>query len=286
MYKIGIVIVHYKTVEDTLACIASLFQNIRDISESCVAVVFNEKNSDDSFFHLKRELQNYENIFLLETHANLGYARGCNKGIDFLRINKKCDFVIAMNNDILIQQKDFITRLLSLYEKYHYAIAGPEILDLNGSITPNYPIKNYNIFRLYVGKIAIGIRYIASFFHADLLVSHILKLRHNAKTKMEHTNRDILDTPLHGCLLIFSPEYFKQYNGFCEATFLYLEEDILFVRCQKRSLRMIYSPLLQIIHIGGSSTNQSNANATQMRRKQYEALLTSTNALIHEIKTK
>ncbi|MGO5168391.1 glycosyltransferase [Bacillota bacterium LCP21S3_G6] len=283
MYKIGVVIVHYKTVEDTLSCITSLFQNVKDIAKVCVTVVFNEENKNSSFFYLKEKLQNYENIFLIETHKNLGYARGCNEGIEFLRSKKRCDFVIAMNNDILVQQKDLISCLQILYEKYHYAIAGPEILDLNGDITPNYPIKNYGIFRLRVGQVAIGLRYIASFLHADLLISYVLSLRHNRNVKQEYANKDIIDIPLQGCFLIFSPEYFKQYNGFCKDTFLYLEEDILFLRCQRKSLRTVYSPSLQITHIGGASTDQKDKNAVQKRRNKYKAMLSSTNVLIHEI---
>lgn len=284
MYKIGIVIVHYKTVKDTLACITSLFQNVRGILKSSVTVVFNEENIDDSFFYLKEKLKNYDNVFLIETHKNLGYARGCNEGIEFLRNKKKCDFVIAMNNDILVRQQDLISCLQVLYEKYHYAIAGPAILNLNGDITPNYPEKNYDVFRLRVGQIAIGMRYIASFLHADLLISCALSLRHRGNVKQKYVNKDIIDIPLHGCFLIFSPEYFKQYDGFCEDTFLYLEEDILFIRCQKKSLRTVYSPILQITHIGSSATDQKEETVVQKRRNKYKALLSSTNVLIHEIK--
>lgn len=81
----------------------------------------------------------------------------------------------------------------------------------------------------------------------------------------------------------FLPEWFKQCNEFCKDIFLYLEEDILFLSCQRKSLRTVYSPSLQITHIGGASTDQKDKNAVQKRRNKYKAMLSSTNVLIHEI---
>ena len=179
---------------------------------------------------------------------------------------------------------DFINCIYNLYDKYKFSIAGPEILDINGRAMPNYPIRNYAPWRLRAGQVAVAARYIASFVHLDDIVSNLFNLRHKKEKKEEPVGKDSINIPLQGCLLIFSPRYFEKFDGFNEETFLYAEEDILFVRCQRKSLLMVYSPMIKITHVGGASTTNEYKNVMKIKRNKYINVLRSTNALIREIR--
>ena len=50
---------------------------------------------------------------------------------------------------------------------------------------------------------------------------------------------DQLDVQLHGAFLIFSENYINTFNGLYNKTFLYMEEDILRLRCEYYNLLMI-----------------------------------------------
>ena len=58
-----------------------------------------------------------------------------------------------------------------------------------------------------------------------------------------------LETVLHGCTLLFTPDFFHWYHGFYKRTFLYGEEGILYLMCKCRNLRQIYVPEVKIKRI-------------------------------------
>ena len=78
---------------------------------------------------------------------------------------------------------------------------------------------------------------------------------------------------LHGCFLIFSPEYVSRFDGLDDRTFLYKEEQLLYLRILRNKLKTVYNPELIILH------NESSATRTTNSKKRKRNILTCKNQI-------
>ena len=56
---------------------------------------------------------------------------------------------------------------------------------------------------------------------------------------------------IHGCAIMFTPDFFRYYNGFYPYTFLYCEENIIDVLASKAGLREVQVNGAELYHKGG-----------------------------------
>lgn len=93
------------------------------------------------------------------------------------------------------------------------------------------------------------------------------------------------DVVLHGCCLVFSPVYIENYQeAFNPKTFLYKEEELLYLRCKNRGLKTIYNPDLFIKHLEDASTNSILENSRVKRIRWAKNQMDSLNVVIEEMK--
>ena len=62
---------------------------------------------------------------------------------------------------------------------------------------------------------------------------------------------------LHGSFLVFSRIFFDRFDGFDDRTFLYQEENILYVHIINNGLKTLYYPGIAIFHKEDGSTKKS-----------------------------
>ena len=72
---------------------------------------------------------------------------------------------------------------------------------------------------------------------------------------------------LHGCALLFTPDFFKHYHGFYDRTFLYNEETILYLMCQKYGLKQEYVADTYVYHKEDQSSKMSFKNNNSVMSK-------------------
>ena len=84
------------------------------------------------------------------------------------------------------------------------------------------------------------------------------KKHHNAKHEdctegsLEYQDELVL----HGCCLIFSPIYLTKYkDAFVPDTFMFREEELLYLRCKEAGIPMVYCPEVRILHLEDISTD-------------------------------
>lgn len=65
---------------------------------------------------------------------------------------------------------------------------------------------------------------------------------------------------LHGCALLFTPVFFNFYSGFYDKTFLYAEEQILYLMCKYAGITQEYVPTCKIYHKEDQSSEMSFGN--------------------------
>ncbi|MDF1832965.1 MAG: glycosyltransferase [Porticoccaceae bacterium] len=118
--KVSLILLNWNGKDDTLACLKS----VQDINYTNYdVVVVDNGSSDDSVNAIKQE---FPDITLLETGANLGFAEGNNVGIRYA-LKQHPDFILLLNNDTVVET-DFLDQLISYAaSKGNKGLFGPKI---------------------------------------------------------------------------------------------------------------------------------------------------------------
>lgn len=281
-YKIGYIILHYQTMDETCACVKSL-QSIS--GDKDVIIIIDNHSPNGSGEMLLQKFQYINNIYVILNPENLGFARGNNIGYELAKYRYGCKFIILLNNDTLIRQKDFRERIITSYEAHHFSVAGPKILYADGTVnacSPAVPVHT-GLFRTRIGQLSNYIRFLLSPLKLDVLFSQIAdKHLRNEGLRTDLYQEDI---QIAGCCIIFSKEYIDKFDGLNPDTFLYLEENILYIRVKKAGLKIAYDPELEIIHLEDAATlSIFKGHSEKARRYKYKCQMHSFRALLKEIK--
>lgn len=248
------VILHYKNIDETIECLTYL-QKL-DLKDAHLIVVDNNTLSVSEEKLIKRFTKD-----ILKLDQNYGFAKANNKGIEYAKKKYHSKFYIVMNNDVYISDKNFLNIIASDYEKYNFDMLGPFISSPSGeSVNPFPVIKNEEALASEIKRCQKLISIYSNPFSYHVLQSGI-NLKHFLKKPMVPINgaEVLLDSPLHGCCIIFSEQYIKKYKyPFYNETFLFHEEEFLYQRVIKDKLISVYDPEIKVFHKEGSSIKKSN----------------------------
>lgn len=260
--NIVFVILHYLTVDDTFNCISSIRQCCNG-NEYRIIIVDNASPNESG----KQLMEMYgqdKDVDLLILEKNLGFARGNNKGIAYAQEKYEPKYIVVLNNDIVLLQKNTIELIEQEYCKSKFSVLGPMIYTADGKCNDN-PGKNKPL-SLYELEKQIK-KYKKNYFLCKWKLRRVYSVWQNLKNRVTHVHmedsihKQYLDkaynVQLHGCFLCFSKDYFKCFDGFYSKTFLYMEEDILYYLTQWKKLTTVYLPELKVFHKEDSSSNEA-----------------------------
>jgi GT2 family glycosyltransferase len=276
--KFVFVVLHYSAIKDTIECIHSLLSNI-EYSNYEVVVVDN-CCPDDGLKVLKNEFGKEEKIHFLQTDNNLGFAKGNNVGYQYAKKELNADFIILLNNDTVIEQKNFIDKIIEVYEKDSFAILGPDILSTEDGEHQN-PYTKIDLQKIRINilfyRLCLALTYLNLYepiTKTILFLSETLRGNSKKQTNLlwQETRNNV---KLQGSCLIFSPLYVNKYRGLYDKTFMYVEEDILYYIAKKENLKIVYSPDIQILHKEKSSTKSMNKTSKEMKLFYYRNMCRS-----------
>ncbi len=291
MFKFSFIILHYLTLDETIECIESIIKMVEYENYEIVVVDNGSENNTGKILHDK--YIEVKNVTVILNSENLGYARGNNIGYTYARHNLKSDFVIVINNDTIIRQKDFVYKLIEKYQEYPYHILGPDIISektgehqnpRKETLTDIETIRSFNRhYRFFL---------FLNYFNLDLIIARIKKkfipvskLPTSIDPKLNIENKEMKQVKLHGSTLVFSPLYLERYeNAFHPETFMYCEESILYFIAQRDQLKTIYSPKIKIYHIEDASTKYFLRKDYMKRRFYYKNFIKSSKVLIKLMK--
>lgn len=247
---IAFIILHYKSIKDTLECIDSI-EKLK-LSNSRIIVVDN--GSLDSSTETLRILQ--DKIDIVFNDRNYGYAKGNNIGIKYAKRKYDPKFYVVINNDIIINQQNMVDEIYRMHELYDFDVLGPKIITRNKiNQNPNYLILSKtkdiitHLLKLNIISILIKVN----------LYDSLKKIKRNCEVKNNINNEDkiLIDVPLHGSALIFSDRYVARYDEpFDESTFLYGEEEFLYYRKVRDNLKFVYTPYIKVFHKEDATLNE------------------------------
>ena len=260
--KIGIVILNYKTsieIEKLLKTI-EMQKWKKDVN---IYVIDNNSN-DNYLIQIVNKFSNL-NIKLIFNDKNLGYAKGNNIGIKYA-LEDKCNFVIVSNPDICFyEDNEFLEKIKKIYlDNKEIALIGPSIINYSNK-EQNPLMKNrFNKKTILKKKIffALRLHYIYYFLRVYVFYDLINKIKEKNYHKFVHVGlkKSQYVYALNGCFLIFTPTFFKYFNGFDPNTFMYCEEHILGEKLYKNNLNSYFTTDIKVFHRGGKSVEKENCN--------------------------
>lgn len=267
--KLGFVILHYCTTEMTIQSVNAIKEKLSGSNYEIVIV--DNASYNGSGRELLEKYRQDDQVTVLLSEENLGFAKGNNIGYAYARNQLSCDFICVMNNDVMMEQSDFAERIFREYEQSSFGVLGPHITLKNGQENAMYyeiapadtlirerngyirrlkhvQSRFYGIWNLWDNmKIKLRI------FLGKIHVMEELKLHEDMVEGARERHENIV---LHGCCLIFSPKYLERFeDAFDPATFMFREEEILHLRCRKEQLLMVYNPDLEILHLEDVATD-------------------------------
>lgn len=262
--KYVFLILHYMVFQETEDCVKSILDNVRSKYD---IVIIDNASTNDSGEKLDNKYKDIDNIYVLHTEKNLGFANGNNFGYHFAKQNLNPDFIVCINNDTIIEQPEFLEKIGEKYDETSFMVMGPDILA--GKNLWHQNPSHYVPFSLTRLNFAI----IQSTFYLNFLTKKRFKLVYRVlnsifvrinKLFFDENKKDKKDIILHGACVIFSKKYLDLNEDlFFNETFLYFEEDILHFICKSNGWLMIYNPEIKIRHLEDAATNSVVKTVTE-----------------------
>lgn len=257
----GFSVLHYEAYDMTCQCVDALLKTFE--GQSMVVVVVDNASPNGSGAKLEERYKEQPNVHVLLGNFNEGFARGNNIGYQWLRDNYSIDYITVMNNDVIVEQPDFIDVVERIHQEQGFAVLGPDIVEPGSGCHRNpYRASGYT----YEEGVELqnSMRRWDRFFVPRYLVLRYMAFRSKGSAAAARNGKGGLAEPWQsetaGCMLqgscyVFSREYLDVRSiAFCPQTFLYFEEAILARDCEKLRLTMRYSPQVRVLHVGGVST--------------------------------
>ena len=202
-------------MEDTIACVTSIREHMS--YEEYAIVIVDNASSNGSGEKLENFYKEIETIYVLKNKQNEGYAKGNNLGYQFAKRELKSDFIVILNNDTEIRQKDFCNVLIEKYQTSGYHVLGPDIVDLNGNHQNPHRMELVGEEKL---KKVIRNRTMITYFLKVLRFLHITngvkflevleQSGGNSEQKNELYKTEHRNIVLQGSCIVFSPAYVKE----------------------------------------------------------------------------
>lgn len=267
-------VLHYNNYTVTRQCIISLL----DISEKeDKIIVIDNGSQNQSGFQIEEEYANNSQVEIYHMKENLGFSRGNNFGYCIAR-KYSPEFIVNINNDIIINQKDFGQRLRRLFDETAFFVYGPDVyIDRTGEHQSPYrkgilsieeaekEIERCKQELRNIDKVARRIQR-NTFF--KLLVPRVVREKRNArrieemqrikqKKGLDYRNRHE-EVCICGCCIIVSKLFIdKNDKLYFPETDFYNEEEILLYQCMKNNMKLLYDPICQVHHMQGASVKEA-----------------------------
>lgn len=281
--KIGFVILHYNVIQETKNCVESIIEKIDTINYEIIIVDNGSINGTGE--KLEKEYKEKNNIHVLKNKENLGFARGNNEGYRFAKDRLKCKYIVMMNNDTKIISDNWYKKILEEYKKNEFAVMGPKIQVKNGRINPVQKSLLPSNRQIIDSIIVSRIKYILVWCRLQKLYDKFDKilLKKIEKNTLDDVDQKRENVILHGCCWIFSPKFVNLFDGINDRTFLYCEEELLYLQVIKNELKIVYNPELILYHEEDVATNAINRKDRDKKLFFYRNLIKSRKILYDEI---
>jgi hypothetical protein len=237
MTSVAIVIVNFNTRDLLRACLQRVSREAPD-----EVIVVDNASMDGSAEMVRAE---FRSVILLESGTNLGYGASANLAI----ASCVSPYILLLNSDALLHPGAVGALSAYLEREPHVAIVGPRLLDSDGKLQKScFPFPTPLDIFLDVSNLS-------------KLIGLIPWMRDSYLRTWSH--RQARAVPwIRGAALALRRTALEQVGGFDESFFMYYEEVDLCFRVARKGWQVHYTPVAEVTHLGGASTQQLRAEMT------------------------
>ena len=247
---LSIITLNYKKPHLTVACLESLYAQLREEFEKgeVELIIVDNASGDDSVDVLKQAIhsmgsprrQGFEghagkknnHVRIIANSENLGFGAGCNLGAE----SAKGKYLLFLNNDTVVKDKGFLSMAEYIEEHPEVAILGGQLhnsdITLQASAGTFYTPLNASLLLLGMQKFGL----------------------------LDRNPRRISQVDwVKGALFMIQSDVFKKLQGFDENIFMYTEDMELCYRAKLAGYKTYFYPNLMVIHSDQGSSNRAFA---------------------------
>ncbi len=246
MDAVSVLILNYMSYRETLGYIANLKQQ-KGIQLSILVV--DNHSPNESFEALRRHFRNDEQVSVIQSGFNGGYAYGNNFGLRYLQRTNP-DFILISNNDIYLDDLRLIADMVKEYRQLpNIAFLAPSMY-VGGKEDQKH--QAWKLPRLRDSLIA------------SLRITYALAERLQWANRYYFSEKDKNTRPvdcLSGSFFIGAGPVFYHLGMFDENTFLYMEEAIIGHKVKEHSLQNYLMRGRRFRHAHGKTSRSLHSQA-------------------------
>jgi N-acetylglucosaminyl-diphospho-decaprenol L-rhamnosyltransferase len=241
--ELSIIIVNWNTRELLVGCLQALEDpNVQPSERSDVETFVVDNASADGSADMVRE--RFPWVRLIENAHNVGFARANNQCIALSRGH----YLLLLNSDTLLPCQS-VWRLVQVADAQpDVGIVGCMLRNPDGSFQ-----ASYNDFPTLGGE----------WLSALGLARRLLRPQYPSHSESESQERKLADW-IPGSVMLLRAAAIREVGGFDEGYVMYSEETDLCWRVWKTGWKVLYTPEVQVMHLGGGSANRTSPH--QIRR--------------------
>jgi N-acetylglucosaminyl-diphospho-decaprenol L-rhamnosyltransferase len=234
--RLSIVIVNWNSVEVLRPCLASIFANAQDLHPEIIVV--DNGSFDGSWEMVQNE---FPTVRFVQTARNSGFAYANNLGFQHC----SADTILFLNPDTEIKRFAIQTLIACLEENADVAIAGPKLLNCDGSVQTSC------------------VRCFPTLLN-ELLDSEFLQARFprsglwGMRALFENASRFMQVEAVSGACLMIRRRVFEEVGMFSTSFFMYAEDMDLCFKAFQAGWKTCFVKDALVVHHGGQSTVSSS----------------------------
>lgn len=233
---------------------------------------------------------------VLLNEENLGYAQGNNVGWSYAKEKLIPEYITVMNNDVLIKDPEFCTKVMRIYYEKRFDVLGPDIYAVKKDEHQNpmwLQLYSEEEVEKIIAERKRWLRYYPFHYYGNVvleyakrIVKQVIHIKQGKRRENLYYRERFIENPvLHGACLIFSKCFIRNEEyAFNPNTFLYFEEDLLYFQCREKGYRMLYSSDIQVEHLEDVSTDMVFSSDYAKLRMKYENIIKSASVLLELMK--
>lgn len=195
-------------------------------------------------------------VYVVDTHCNLGYAKGNNYGVQFAVDNWNDSRIIISNNDIFFPEKMHLDDFEKILQSHtDVAVVGPMVRSMDDKIQQSpRSLLTYPVWVLQYWLYIL----------APSIVSRIGDTTVTTNSQYVYW--------VTGCFMYIDTKKFVQAGMFDPETFLYCEEKILSERLSQHGYHMYFAADL-VIHHRMRSTISDTSTLLKLAESNYDSAI-------------
>lgn len=237
--EVSVIIVNWNTKKLTADAIASVFKFTKGVTFE--VIVIDNASEDGSGEFIKKK---FPQVKLIENKQNVGFGNANNQGMKEAR----GEYIFLLNSDAFLIENSLPKLIKKAREVGNLGMLGPQLLNEDRTIQQSvgfFPhLLQVFLWMSFIDDLPFGA--LLAPYHVD----------HDSFYKQDHQVDWIT-----GAAMLIPKKTIAKTGTFDSEIFMYGEDVDWCFRIKGANLKVVYSPVTKLVHIGRGSANKISKNA-------------------------